>query len=272
MSTDPETLAAEVAEVAQTAEQAEQARESGEWYVARMDEVDRLPGSAEARARSYDLLRLARDAAVVDVGCCSGRAVAELDRRGHRGVGVDLNARAVEIARERHPSGDFRVGSIFELPLPDAAMAGYRADKLYHLIPDQQAALAEARRVLAPGGRLVLAGPEWDAVIVDADDLPLTRRIIHGRADQFPDLRFTRRARRELLDAGFEDVAIEVQTNIITDASALSILRTFAHIATVHEAVTPAEAESWLADQDTRLADDRLLLAVPIWFATGTRA
>jgi SAM-dependent methyltransferase len=248
-----------------------QDRDSGEWYVARMDEVDALPGSAETRARSYALLDLTPGDTVVDVGCCSGRAVAELDALGCRAIGIDLLARALEIAADRHPEGDFRIGSVFDLPLADGEAAGYRADKLYHLIPDQQAALAEARRVLAPGGRIVLTGPEWDAVTVDADDLPLTRRIIHGRADQFPDLLFTRRARRHLLDAGFDDVAVDVQTSVITTPAALPILRTFAHIATVHDTVTTDEAEVWLAEQEKRAAEDRLLLAIPVWMVSGRR-
>jgi SAM-dependent methyltransferase len=247
-------------------------RESGEWYVARMDDVDAMQGAAEARTRSYELLDLAPGAAVVDVGCCSGRAVAELDARGHRGIGVDILPRVVEIAEERHPGGDFRVGDVYDLPLADGEVTGYRADKVYHLIDDQQAALAEARRVLAPGGRIVLVGPEWDAVTVDADDLALTRRIVHGRADQFPDLRFTRRARRHLREAEFEDVAVEARTTVLTDATALPVLETFAHIASVHEAVSQEEADRWLAEQRQRAADDRLLVGFPIWFATGRRA
>ena len=120
------------------AEQAARDRESGDWYVARMDEVDAMDGAAETRARSYDVLRLAPGAPVVDVGCCSGRAVAELDGRGHHAIGVDLQPRVVEVAAERHPTGDFRVGSAYDLPLADAEAAGYRADKVFHLLDVQE--------------------------------------------------------------------------------------------------------------------------------------
>jgi hypothetical protein len=43
--------------------------------------------------------------------------------------------------------------------------------------------VAEARRVLCPGGRIVLVGQDWDTIMVDSDDAALTRTIVHARAD-----------------------------------------------------------------------------------------
>ncbi len=51
-----------------------------------------LLGAGALRAASCDLLRLSPGAAVVDVGCGTGRAVAEPSRRGRRAVGGDLSA------------------------------------------------------------------------------------------------------------------------------------------------------------------------------------
>ena len=246
-------------------------RAAGDRYVARMDEVDAMPGAAEARQRSYELLGLAAGASVLDVGCGPGRAVGELAALGLRAIGVDLNTRIVEVAAERHPAGEFHVGDVFQLPLPDGAVDGYRADKLYHLIEDQPAALAEARRVLAPGGRIVLACPEWSTVGIDATDTDLTHRIVYGRAKEFPDHGFTTRARAALLDAGFEDVAVEVRTEVITGPAALPLISTLVRIAANHDVVTRDEAATWLADQEERAARGRALLSLPVWFASGTR-
>ncbi|MFG1708682.1 methyltransferase domain-containing protein [Nonomuraea sp. M3C6] len=46
----------------------------------------------------------------------------------------------------------FRVGDAYDLPLEDGTVAGYRADKVFHDLPDTEKARAEARRVLVPGG------------------------------------------------------------------------------------------------------------------------
>ena len=54
------------------------------------------------------------------------------------------------IARARTPKGDFRVGDMFALPFPDAATS------FNGIWKGCEAALVEARRVLAPGGRLGL--------------------------------------------------------------------------------------------------------------------
>src|SRR5258706_4287051 len=112
-----------------------------------LDAADALPGAAALRQRSYDLLALSPDAAVVDVGCGAGRAVAELARRGVRPVGVDINDQMVEHARRRRPNVDVRAGDAYRLPIADASVDGYRADKGFHELADPDPALAETRRV-----------------------------------------------------------------------------------------------------------------------------
>jgi hypothetical protein len=49
--------------------------------IALLDIVANIPGAGELRARSYESLGIAPDAAMVDVGCGSGRAVAEMAER-----------------------------------------------------------------------------------------------------------------------------------------------------------------------------------------------
>src|SRR5438067_1289546 len=126
----------------------------------RLDATEAMPGSPELRAYSYDLLRLAPGAAVADVGCGAGRAVEELAERGARPVGVDPSEEMVTVARQRWPGREFLLGSAEELPLADGSLAGYRSDKVFHDVAEPARAVAEARRVLAPGGRIV---------VVDAD-------------------------------------------------------------------------------------------------------
>jgi ubiquinone/menaquinone biosynthesis C-methylase UbiE len=149
--------------------------------IARLDVVDSLPAAAELRARSYDLLAPASGTRVVDVGCGTGRAVAELRRRGIDALGVDLDPTMVAVARERWPESAVELADAYNLPLPDAAAHGYRADKLYHALDDPGRALTEARRVLAPGGRIVLLGQDWDTIVIDSDRPELTRALVaHG--------------------------------------------------------------------------------------------
>ncbi|MFF9624156.1 methyltransferase domain-containing protein [Streptomyces griseosporeus] len=181
---------------------------------------------------------------VVDVGCGTGRAVAELTERGITAVGVDADAAMVADARERWPGARFRVADAERLPVADGSAAGYRADKVFHELADPRAALAEARRVLAPGGRAVLLGQDWDTFVIDSADPALTRRIVHARADL---VTAPRAARALLLDAGFTDVTVTVRTAVLTSPAALPLLLGLAGAAAASGAVSRAEAEAWQA-------------------------
>jgi SAM-dependent methyltransferase len=226
--------------------------------IAVLDIVDKAPGAPELRQFSYELLG-APDS-VVDVGCGGGRAVAELTERGVAAVGVDPDERMIAVARTRWPQADFRAGDAYRLPLPDHSVRGYRADKVFHVLAEPRRALAEARRVLAPGGRVVLLGQDWDTIVIDSDDPARTRRLVHERADKVTAPRAARAHRNLLLDAGFEDVRVEVRTTVLTGPETLPVL----------EGIAEGRAPGWMAEQRARAEKDRLFVAVPMFLAAAT--
>jgi ubiquinone/menaquinone biosynthesis C-methylase UbiE len=236
-----------------------------------LDAAETMPAAARLRARTYELLRLSPGATVVDVGCGTGRAVAELAERGADAIGVDLDPAMLAAARGRFPGIDVRAADAADLPLGDGQAGGYRADKVYHILPDPHAALAEARRVLVPGGRIALLGQDWDATVIDSDQPELTRRIVHARADTVPHPRIGRAYRNLLLDAGFGDVDVEAHTAVFTDAAMLPLIAGHATAAQRTGAISGEEAETWISEQTRRAQDDRLLFAIPMFLATATR-
>ncbi|MGI5214651.1 methyltransferase domain-containing protein [Plantactinospora sp. CA-290183] len=236
-----------------------------------LDAAEATPGAATLRARSYQLLRLPPDATVVDVGCGAGRAVAELAERGARAIGADLDPAMLAAARSRFPGIDVRAADAADLPLRDGDVHGYRADKVYHMLPEPTVALAEARRVLAPGGRIVLLGQDWDTVVIDSDRPELTRRIVHARADTIPHPRIARSHGNLLLDAGFHDVGVEVHTAVFSDATALPLIAGHAEAARRTGAISDEQAEAWIREQNGRAAAGRLMIAIPFFLAAATR-
>jgi len=222
-----------------------------------LDAVETQPVAVELRARSYELLGDLTGRAVVDAGCGAGRAVAELAERGTRAVGVDLDPEMIAVARERWPAGEFHVGDACELPLETGSVAGYRADKVLHMVGDPARAVAEARRVLAPGGRAVLVGQDWDTIVVDSDDPETTRRLVHAKADSLPSPRAGRKYRNLLLDAGFTDAVVEVHTGVFTDGTALAVLQRI------------TDDESWLAEQAERARTNRIFVALPLFLVAA---
>ncbi|MFF2042384.1 class I SAM-dependent methyltransferase [Kitasatospora sp. NPDC058170] len=96
---------------------------------------------------------------VADLGCGPGHVAGWLAERGVRVVGIDLSPAMVGIARREHPGVEFRQGDLLDLPAADgefgAAVALY---SVIHLEPAElRPAFAQMRRVLRPGGCLLLA-------------------------------------------------------------------------------------------------------------------
>jgi SAM-dependent methyltransferase len=99
-------------------------------------------------------LRVRQGLRTLDLGCGPG-AFADLFE-GDDYVGVDLNARYIDHARKtRH--GAFVVGDARKVELPDARFDQILIFGLLHHLPDEdvRAVLAECRRLLVPGGRIL---------------------------------------------------------------------------------------------------------------------
>jgi SAM-dependent methyltransferase len=77
-------------------------------------------------------------------------ASAEVCRRGARPAGLDASTELIDIAIERTPEGDFRVGDISDLPWADDE---FDVVTSFNGIWGLERPLTEARRVLRPGGR-----------------------------------------------------------------------------------------------------------------------
>lgn len=98
---------------------------------------------------------------VLDVGCGNGYVIERYARAGAApAIGIDLTRRGVEIsaARLRLRAQGARVlqASAERLPFPDACFDCVSSMGVLHHIPSPERGLAEIRRVLRPGGRLVL--------------------------------------------------------------------------------------------------------------------
>jgi ubiquinone/menaquinone biosynthesis C-methylase UbiE len=222
-----------------------------------LDAFDAQPVAVELRTRSYELLGDLPGRTMVDAGCGGGRAVAELAELGAHAVGVDHDPEMIAMARERWKTGEFHVGDACELPLETGSVLGYRADKVLHALDDPARAVAAARRVLAPGGRVVLLGQDWDTIAIDSDEPETTRRLVHTKADTLPSPRVARRYRNLLLDAGFTDPVVEVHTGVFTDETALAVLHRI------------TDEESWLAEQAARVRANRIFVAIPMFLVAA---
>jgi ubiquinone/menaquinone biosynthesis C-methylase UbiE len=108
------------------------------------------------------ILNLAGDVAgrrILDAGCGSGPIAAALRDRGATVTGFDSSAGMLELARRRlGPDADLHLADLGSpLPFPDNAFDDVIASSVLHHLEDWTGPLAELRRVLKPGGRLIAA-------------------------------------------------------------------------------------------------------------------
>jgi SAM-dependent methyltransferase len=106
------------------------------------------------------ILDLAGDVAgrrILDVGCGAGPVLEALRDRGAIVTGVDPSTKMLELARRRLGDGAAlqRADLSYPLPFPDGAFDDVIAALVLHYLEDWGPALAELRRVLKPGGRLI---------------------------------------------------------------------------------------------------------------------
>jgi ubiquinone/menaquinone biosynthesis C-methylase UbiE len=233
-----------------------------------LSRIERFPQAVRIRTRSYELLRVGAGDTVVDVGCGAGAAVDELAGRAASAIGVDTSEQMIEVSKKRFPEREFRLASAYDLPLRDAAVAAYRAERVYQHLDRPADALAEAYRALAPGGRIVLLDQDYDAPTIDAADLALCRTILRAQSDAIRQRWIGRQYRGLLLDAGFVDVAVEVNTSVYTDYAKLGpMIPAIAKTAVEAGAVRQEQADAWLADQHQRGEKDRFFATMPIFTA-----
>jgi SAM-dependent methyltransferase len=96
---------------------------------------------------------------ILDAGCGSGPLFAALRDRGAVVTGFDTSAGMLELARQRlGDDADLQVADLSRpLPFPDGAFDDVVASLVLHYLEDWGPALAELRRVLTPGGRVIAA-------------------------------------------------------------------------------------------------------------------
>ncbi|WP_043848830.1 class I SAM-dependent methyltransferase [Amycolatopsis keratiniphila] len=119
---------------------------------------------------------------ILDAGCGAGPLFEALRDRGAIVTGVDSSAKMLELARKRlGDDAELRIADISKpLPFPDGAFDDVIAALVLHYLEDWTAPLAEIRRVLKPGGRLIMAVNH-----------PIIYKLIDPEADYFKTVKWS---------------------------------------------------------------------------------
>ncbi len=108
-----------------------------------------------------DLIGSGQVPAYLDLGTGTGRILELVSSRAARAVGVDMNAEMLALARARIEKAalnhvQVRRGDLFQLPYGERSFDLITLHQVLHYLEDPSAAVAEAARVLKPGGKVVI--------------------------------------------------------------------------------------------------------------------
>lgn len=243
------------------------------------------PATAPFIQPLLDAAEITAGARILDVACGPGHVAAVAAARGARAQGLDFSAAMVRIARAAHPDIVVTEGDAEDLPYPDGAFDAVVSSFGMHHVPRPEAALAQARRVLAPGGCAaftVWAAPEenlawrlvFDAIARHGDRTPSQAPPPGGSFNQPDD------CLRALTAAGFANTSARiVQAEwLVADADALiaalsaGTVRMAAVIAAQHRSTLPAIVADIDREAERYRRGERLAVPIAAILARGTKA
>lgn len=171
-----------------------------------------------------DLLDPQEGQTVLDVGCGPGTDLPALaERVGDRGtvIGVDRDPAMLAQARERTTGlhrVEIREGDVHALPVEPGTVDRAKIDRVLMHVAEPADALVQLHRATRPRARIGLAEPDWDTLIVDAEDLETSRAFTrYTTAEMVRHATIGRSLARFAEQAGFSVEAVLATTPIFRD-------------------------------------------------------
>eukprot|EP00746_Dinoflagellata_sp_MGD_P118380 gnl/MRDRNA2_/MRDRNA2_54539_c0_seq1.p1 gnl/MRDRNA2_/MRDRNA2_54539_c0~~gnl/MRDRNA2_/MRDRNA2_54539_c0_seq1.p1 ORF type:complete len:282 (-),score=39.31 gnl/MRDRNA2_/MRDRNA2_54539_c0_seq1:98-943(-) len=187
---------------------------------AQLESTYRNPEVVAQRKRTLEVLAIKPGERVLDVGCGPAFLVAELAAavgpQGHA-EGVDPSQAMVVLGQRKlgeTRNATLRVGGAESLPFPDSIFDAVIFTQVMCYVQDVPNALQEAKRVLVPGGRLLVLDTDWRGLIINAPDEARARRVIESQEKYLIDAVLPRKLPRLLQEAGFQMGNVQAFTMI----------------------------------------------------------
>jgi arsenite methyltransferase len=200
---------------------------------------------------------------VLDIGSGPGLMAAELAAAvGPDGWvdGIDVSDSMLAIANEqRRPDTSapitFTLGEAVVIPFAEETFDAVLSTQVYEYVSDIPAALAQAHRVLRPGGRCVILDTDWDSIVWRSTDRGRMQRVLSAWDEHLADPYLPRSLPSALARAGFSDIrsAVVPVLNVGYQLETFSagLLEMIARFVGGRGEVPVSEAAAWAEDLRT---------------------
>jgi ubiquinone/menaquinone biosynthesis C-methylase UbiE len=180
-----------------------------------LEDVHRCETVQEGFAKQLAWLNIQSGQHMLDVGCGIGDqalAMAKLAGKTGNVTGTDISTAMIAMAQNRHADSglplQFLVAPAAQQPFDNARFDIIRTERVLMYLKNIGEVFAEYKRLLKPGGKLLIFDVDWDALVLPHPDKQLTRRIVEFISDSFPSGRIGAELNAYFKDFGFRDIKI----------------------------------------------------------------
>src|SRR5262245_19752077 len=248
----------------------------------RVETVYATPDVAATRVAVFRAGAPRNGEAALDVGCGPGYLTRELALAvgaAGQAVGVDISEPMIGLARHRCAGlSQVRLesGDATKLPLGDASIDLACGLQVYCYIKELDAALAELRRVLKPGGRAIILDTDASGMVWESRDPARMRRVLTAFEAHaaWPDL--PRILPRRLRAVGLQVTRCEpvpiLTLNYHANTYVYGLARFIQQFVIKSAGIASAEADAWLAEFDALEQRSEFFFAVNRFVFTAIRS
>jgi ubiquinone/menaquinone biosynthesis C-methylase UbiE len=247
-----------------------------------LEERSRTPDLQAVNQKLCETIAAQPGERLLEVGSGSGilcRMLAPQLQPGGWMVGVDISPEMTAEARRYALSDGISKGIAFEtciaeaLPYPTASFDGAIAARLLLHVADPDIILYEMKRVVKPGGRVVVMDWDFETVTVDHPDQELSRRLLHWRNDHHGGNNWSgRQLWRRMRVAGFQNLSVHPWVSVAhheTDGLTQSLWRA-AQVACEGGAISPVEQETWVKELKGSIRTGTFFASIVYFIVMGT--